>query len=54
MVVVAFIAATVAGLPPLAMMMSTPGWTRSTASADCHSILPSAKRYSVATFSPTQ
>ena len=54
MVVVAFMAATVLGLIPVATMMSTPSRTRSAASAGSRSISPSAKRYSMTTFSPTR
>ncbi len=52
MVVVAFMAATVDGLVPVATMMSTPSRTRSAARAGNRSIWPSAKRYSMATLSP--
>jgi len=54
MVVVAFMAATAIGFPPVATMMSTPSRTASAALAGSRSISPFAKRYSMTTFSPTR
>src|SRR5712691_7006431 len=44
----------ITGFNPITMMMSTPSRTRSAASTGNRSISPSAKRYSMTTFSPTR
>ena len=53
MVVVAFFAARLDGGPPTAAMTLTLRRTRSAASSGNRSVLPSAQRYSMATFWPS-
>jgi hypothetical protein len=53
MVVVAFLAAKLDGGPPTAAMTLTLRRTKSAASSGRRSTLPSAQRYSIATFWPT-